>query len=344
MNEKECNRNESNKVNPNVLHDDSTRLAFMSMKMIIPTKVPFRHGLVLSLLCTGFATIVAITTYYLNGIANIPIHFGTILQDFKTNPVHVSVNTLLQGSGALNMTTTLKPSLKDVYAQQCDFNDAACAAGYAIVSTHAWYFVGKAFALISDLNKPDFQDANNPMQFNYISNLNGENTPIAQFYIPGHSIAITCMIRRASFYLTQQAASTAMTDSLAFCSPRTYDPNWVCENDVVADTKTYVVQMNKGIPSFVGLAKHDQFYLNAGYVAELSGGLAGSVFIQSVPVIDEYQSGVVQASAPWDILAVANCANFNRLTGTGWLLQMQGVETMTWKCDSLMLTNSIVLW
>ncbi|KAF0713915.1 hypothetical protein As57867_004144, partial [Aphanomyces stellatus] len=78
--------------------------------------------------------------------------------------------------------------------------------------------------------------------------------------------------------------------------------------------------------------------------AQVTGGLSGSQFIRTVPAIDEYMGGIVQASAPWDILGVTQCYDYNPATRLGMLLQIQGVVTMTWKCDSLMVTNSIVLW
>ncbi|KDO35600.1 hypothetical protein SPRG_00442 [Saprolegnia parasitica CBS 223.65] len=314
-------------------------------KLVVPERAPFRHGLVLALLCTGFATIVAITTYYLNQIANTPIFFGTILDTFSSNPKEVPIGALLQGSGVLAAVSSGNanpPSLIDLYTTSCA--DAACAASFAPTALAAWTILGNAFALIPNFDQPAFQDPNQVIKFSHINNLAGKNTPLAQFYIDGMPIAITCMIRRANFYLTQQAASTAVNDALAFCSQRTYDANWGCENEVGPTVNTYVLQMNKGTASFVGVVKRNQVYMNAGRQAELSGGLSGGVFLQSVPGVDEYQRGVVQASAPWDVLAVTSCATLNPSTNSGWLVQMQGVVTMTWKCDSLMLTNSIVLW
>ncbi|OQR98811.1 hypothetical protein ACHHYP_07858 [Achlya hypogyna] len=331
---------------PLVVVPDGRKLStFTTMKkMIVPERAPFRHGLVLALLCTGFATVVAITTYYLNQIANTPVFFGTVMNSFIYHPVEVPIGTLLQGAGSLSANASLptKPSLSDLYKQSCA--DSACATAFLPVATEAWSYVGRAFALVPDFDQVIFQDPTQSVKFEHINNLHGANTPVAQFYIDGYPMAMTCMVREASFYLTQQAATTAVVDALAFCSQRAYDASWVCENDVAADVNTYVLQMNKGVASFVGVVKRSQVYLNAGRTAQLSGGLSGGVFLESVPGIAEYQSGIVQASAPWDVLVDSSCANLNPATKTGWLLQMQGVVTMTWKCDSLMLTNSIVLW
>ncbi|OQS02172.1 hypothetical protein THRCLA_05433, partial [Thraustotheca clavata] len=294
----------------------------------MPQQAPCGQGMVLAILYLGFATIVAVSTYYLNGIANTPVFFGVVMEAFDYNQWDVPVNTLLQGTADLNLNISVAPadgsvSLSDLLYKTCPMNDQSCANTFLPNVNQVWYKVGKAFALIPNFDEPKFQDPNNLVKFKHINNLSGWNKAVVQFYIDGYDMAITCMVRRTSFYLTQAAISTAVVDSLAYCSRRAYDPNWMCENEVALDVNTYAIQMTQGKATYIGVVKRGQVYLNAGRTAILSGGLSGNVFVQTVPAIDEYMGGIVQASAPWDVLGVTRCNNYDPKTKLGFLLQLQ---------------------
>ncbi|ETW06967.1 hypothetical protein H310_03070 [Aphanomyces invadans] len=321
----------------------------MKNRISIPERALFGQGMVLSVLYLGFATVVAVSTYYLNNIANTPVLYDVVMQAFDYNQWDVPVNTLLQGFGDINMTYSSSPidrtvSLSNLLYKACGMNDQGCAATFLGDTNQVWMAVGKAFSLIPNFDQPLFQDPTKLVKFKHINNLSGWNKAVVQFYIDGHDMAITCMVRRTSFYLSQEAESTATVDSLAYCSERKYDPKWMCENEVGLDVNTYAIQVNKGVATYIGVCKRSQIYLHAGHTAQVTGGLSGSQFIQTVPAVIEYMGGIIQASAPWDVLGVSQCYTYNFNTNLGWLLQIQGVVTMTWKCDSLMVTNSIVLW
>ncbi|KDO34930.1 hypothetical protein SPRG_00992 [Saprolegnia parasitica CBS 223.65] len=315
----------------------------------LPNIPSLGFGFILSLVYLGFATLVAVSTYYLNGIANTPVYFGVVMQAFDYNQWDVPVNTLLQGSGFVHTNYTAAPvdgtvSVSDLLYKTCGKNDQGCAATFLGASNQIWSAIGKAFALIPNFDQPLFQDKTQNVKFKHINNLSGWNKAVAMFYIDGHDMAITCTVRRTSFYLSQQDESTAIVDSLAYCSQQKFDPKWMCEAEVALDVNTYAIQVNKAVPTYIGVCKRGEVYLNAGHTAQVTGGLSGSQFLRTVPAIDEYQGGIVQASAPWDVLGVTQCYNYNFQTNLGMLLQIQGVVTMIWKCDSLMVTNSIVLW
>ncbi|OQR92541.1 hypothetical protein ACHHYP_03533 [Achlya hypogyna] len=328
---------------------DVTSKYRLSMKGLLPKQAPMGRGMLLSLLYMGFATVVAVSTYYLNGIANTPVFFGVVMEAFTYNQWNVPVNALLQGDGFVHTTYPSPPvdgsvSVSDLLYKTCAVNDQGCAATFLGDSNQIWSAVGKAFALIPNFDQPLFQDPAQTVRFKHINNLSGWNKAVVQFYIDGHDMAITCMVRRTSFYLTQAQPSTAIVDSLAYCSQRKYDPKWMCENEVDLTVNTYAIQVNKGVASYIGVCKRGAIYLNAGHTAVVTGGLGGSTFVRTVPAIDEYMGGIVQASAPWDVLGVSQCYDYDFSTNLGWLLQIQGVVTMVWQCDSLMLTNSVVLW
>ncbi|OQR97121.1 hypothetical protein ACHHYP_12652 [Achlya hypogyna] len=331
-----------------------TEMAHPTMTSVEPIDAAPRvaymgQGMILSVMYLGFSTIVAVATYYLNDIANTPVFFGVVMEAFTYNQWDVPVNMLLQGDGLVFTNYSGAPvdgtvSASDLLYKKCGVNDQGCAAAFLGNSNQIWSAVGKAFSLIPNFDQPLFQDPKQTIKFKHINNLSGWNKAVVQFYIDGHDMAITCMIRRTNFYLTQAASTSAVVDSLAYCSQRTFDPKWMCENEVDVSVNTYAIQVNKGVATYIGVCKRGDIYLNAGHTAVVTGGLSGSYFVSTVPAIDEYQGGIVQASAPWDVLGVSQCYTYDFNTNLGWLLQIQGVVTMTWQCDSLMVTNSIVLW
>ncbi|KDO16785.1 hypothetical protein SPRG_17728, partial [Saprolegnia parasitica CBS 223.65] len=307
------------------------------------------HGMALSLLYLAFASTVAVCTYYLSAIANTPIFLGHQYESFTSNQFNIPVRTLLRASipfplsTSMTLDTTL--SLSDLLYKKCGVRDEACATSFLPRSNEIWYLVAKAFALIPNFDQPRFQNSTQTITIQHINNLSGWNKATAQFSIDGHDMAITCMVRRASFNLASAPASSAVIDSIAFCSPRKFDPNWICENKVALDVATYAIQVSRGTTSYLGVAARKQVYLNPGHIATFMDGPLGPVLLRTVRAIDEYQGGILQMHAPWDVLPACSCiGTLDEATGLGWLEQIQGMVTMTWECDSLMLTNAIILW
>ncbi|OQS01908.1 hypothetical protein THRCLA_05661 [Thraustotheca clavata] len=304
------------------------------------------YGLLLSLLYTIFATILAISTYVLNSIANVPFDLGLNIESFTSNQFNVPVYYLLQGSTTYNasiigpINETL--ALRDVMYQSC--KDASCASAFLPHANELWSIVGQTFVLIPNFDQPTFQKINQTVRVQHINNLSGWNKAASQFSIDGHDMAMTCMVRRARFYGENEDVTTAMVDGLAYCSERTYDPKWVCENLVGPDTNTYVIQVSKGIANFLGVTKRNQLYMNVEAKAKLLDGVNGPQTLETVLVNDEYQDGILRAIAPWDILPASDCSRYNKDTKLGWLLQLEGEITMIWTCDSLMVSTSLVLF
>ncbi|OQS03661.1 hypothetical protein THRCLA_04019 [Thraustotheca clavata] len=306
-------------------------------------KPRYGHGMVLSLLYMGFATAVAITTYYLNSIANVPTFFGLLTRTFST-PWIVPITTLLQGASIVpNATLTLNNSfaLSNLLYKACTTNNKPCADGFVPESNLIWSKVGQTFAAIPNFDQPLFQDPNQIIKFKHISNLNGWNKAAIQYYIDGFDVAMTCQIRRTKYVV---GTAPAIVDTLAYCSQRTYDPEWICENEVDLDVNTYAIQMQKGNAVYLGVVKRGQIYFNPGHTALMTGGQLGNVTLQTVRSVNMYEYDMIQESGVWDILTVSDCKNLNFKNNWGWLLQVRGLITITWQCQSLMLTNSIVLF
>ncbi|EQC41327.1 hypothetical protein SDRG_01301 [Saprolegnia diclina VS20] len=293
----------------------------VSAAAFVRKRLPFGMGMALSLLYMGFAGVVAVTTYTLTSIANQPVFTGLIVQAFDYNRFDVPVTTLLQGSSVVvSNPTTLSStqatwSVSDLHYKECGVNDVACANAFLAQSNMIWSTIGRAFDQIPAFDDPLFQDKNQIVKFKHINNLSGFNKPSAQFYIDGHATAVTCL---------------PAIDCLAYCSVRAYDPKWMCENEVPMNTNTFAIQMRNGRAVYLGVAKRSQFYFNAGKTTLLSGGLNGTLSLVTVATTDEYQSGVLQANAPWDIVPASQCGTYNFATNLG--------------CDSLMLTNAVVLF
>ncbi|OQS03663.1 hypothetical protein THRCLA_04017 [Thraustotheca clavata] len=301
-------------------------------------------GLVLCSLYVVFASTVALTTYTLNSIANTPTYIGLSIETFTSDQFNIPVMVLLQENTAFNQChikisdETL--SLGELLYQECA--DDACAAQYMPLANKLWTLVGQAFAIIDKFDQTIFQLHNQTIHVQHINNLSGWNKATAQYYIEGYNMAITCMVRRASFHVEGRDESTV--DSLAFCSERVYDPNWMCENEVGKDVNTYAIQMSKGNVSYIGVTKRSEVYMNPGAIAKFTEGDYGPISLKTIPTIDEYEHGNLQAIAPWDVLPAGDCSTYNHETKLGWLLQIEGQVTLIWKCDFPMITNSIVLW
>ena len=149
---------------------------------------------------------------------------------------------------------------------------------------------------------------------------------MVHFSIPNHDVAITCFIRRVRFFPAAPPASFAVVDT--FCSQRTFDLNYICENEVGLD---------------VAVQRGDVYY-RPGYTSTYLGGPISPMRLEPVPVNSECEGGVVQVMATWDIVGACNCATLNKATGLVWLLQQKDIMTMFWTCDSLLLQSALVLW
>ncbi|EQC41335.1 hypothetical protein SDRG_01309 [Saprolegnia diclina VS20] len=306
------------------------------------------QGIALSLLYLFFASLVAFCTYELSRIANTPVFMGLNFEAFTTNQFHVPINALLQASTAFPLSTKLKPnatlSLSDLLFKKCGLGDETCATAFVPRSNQIWQWVAKAFALIPNFDQPRFQDAAQTVVISHINNLSGWNKAMVQFSIPGHNVAMTCFIRRVRLFAPESPASSAVVDTLAFCSQRPFDPNWVCENEVGLDVATYAIQVSQGKIQYIGAVRRGDVYYRPGYAATCLGGPISPMQLEPVPINTEYEGGVVQVMAPWDIVGACNCATLNKATGRGWLLQQKGLMTMLWTCDSLLLQSALVLW
>ncbi|OQR95830.1 hypothetical protein ACHHYP_00026, partial [Achlya hypogyna] len=169
------------------------------------------------------------------------------------------INTLLRVSptpiprGNATLASTL--SISTLLYETCGINDAACATAFLPTANEIWFFVARAFALIPNFDQPLFQDPTQTIYVQHINNLNGWNKATAQFFIPGHDMAVTCMVRRARFHPSGALPSAAVVDTLAFCSEREYDAKWGCENGVDMDVNTYAIQISAGVTTYVGVTK-----------------------------------------------------------------------------------------
>ncbi|EQC41325.1 hypothetical protein SDRG_01299 [Saprolegnia diclina VS20] len=296
-------------------------------------RAPCGQGLVLALLNLAFATVVAVSTYYLNVLANTHVGLGLNVETFTSNQFNIPVNVLLQGSVTLPLATPLPVdatlSLSTLLYKGCSKKDVACASAFLPATNHLWSAVAKTFVNISNFEQPLFQDSAQTVTIQHINNLAAWNKPTAQISIVGHAMAITCMVRRARFYLASSSPSSAEIDSIAFCSPRKFDPNWICENQVATDAPSYAIQVSRGAATYLGVAPRHDIYMNPGYLATFTGSPLGAVRLGPVPAIDEFEGGILQIMAPWDVVPFGDCANLNPSTGLGWLMQMAGFVTIT---------------
>ncbi|OQR85726.1 hypothetical protein ACHHYP_11492 [Achlya hypogyna] len=297
-------------------------------------------GAILSVLCMVFASTVAVCSYVLNSIANHLVDMGLTENTFTTNQWDVPVHTLLRGSADASFHGTGIVSLSDLLYTACDVGDDSCAAAFLPQSNYIWSLVGRALGTIPAFVDLGFQAPASAVRFQHVNSLSGWNKALAQFYIDGHTTAITCIVRRTSFTTDDHAT----IDTLAYCAPRPYDPNWLCENDVPDTTDTFVLRMTSSVATYLGMVPLRDVYFNPGYVATARGGPLGDVVLRGVPAMDEYQVGILQAQAPWDVVCLSSCATYDPDTRLGWLLQMRGKVSMMWICDSLMLTNTVLLW
>ncbi|KDO32151.1 hypothetical protein SPRG_03368 [Saprolegnia parasitica CBS 223.65] len=306
-----------------------------------------RQGLALALLYLVFATLVAVSSYKLSSLANTTIFMGLNIATYTSNKFSIPITVLLQGSTNLALSASLpfdaKLSLSTLVYAQCGKRNTTCANGFQSTSNQLWGHVAKALALVPRFDDPRFQDPTQTVTIQHINNMSGWNKPTAQISIAGHDMAITCMVKRATFYLASAPPSTAEVDSIAFCSLRKYDSNWVCENDADLDANTYAIRASHGKATYLGVAPRSDVYLNPGYLATFRNG-ASTMRLTTLTFFDEYERGILRTLAPWDVLPAASCATLNLDTGLGWLLHTQGLVTMVWESDALMLTNSVVLW
>ncbi|EQC25748.1 hypothetical protein SDRG_16409 [Saprolegnia diclina VS20] len=297
----------------------------------------FGAGFVLGLFYFVLASIVVLCTYTLQSIANVWTPFGLLSHELDSPAWSVPVHTLLRGQTTMStfdlpQNQTLSFSAL-VYAR-CGFKDRVCADAYMPLTIAVWSILGAAFVDLWSTPRPHL------VRIDHINNLSGWNKALAQFSVADD--AIVCILRRANYtYLGTNASSV---DSLAFCAIRPRDPNWVCENSGPMNSSTRLYSMNHGHVTFLGQVARSDIILNAGHSALLTGGNDGPVHLSTVPSVDEFQGGVLQHTAPFDLFAVSDCSLYDMTSQLGWRLTLSGNMTLFWTCNSLMLTNAVILW
>ncbi|OQR86941.1 hypothetical protein ACHHYP_09728 [Achlya hypogyna] len=277
-------------------------------------------------------------------MANHLAYLGLQEHGFDSHQWNVPVHVLLQGASDFTLQLSaghVPVSLSDLLYKACNIDDTVCATSFLPETNEIWYLVGKALAHIPEFDEPRFQDPLQYVAFQHVNSLSGWNKALVQYYIPGYAMAIVCMARRTQFTVPNK---TSTVDTLAFCVRRPYDPGWVCENQVEITSMAYILQLSAGNATYLGTVPLQEVYLNPGMTAVATGGQHGTITLRSVPSVDEYQVGTLQAQAPWDVLCASSCTRYDPRTRLGWLLRVQGRVSITWICDSLMLTNTVFLW
>ncbi|DAZ94952.1 TPA: hypothetical protein N0F65_000331 [Lagenidium giganteum] len=307
--------------------------------------------MIATVLYVVFATILVASTYSLSKIANTPVFLGRVEQAFTHDKWNIPITTLLQVHKQLNATNTAADkltgdatlSLSDLVYAKCGSDNATCAAQITPNLDKVVYLLGAALAAVPNEREfPDLQDTPSTM-VQYINNLSGWNYPVMQFYVPGRPMAITCAVRRASHKISTEPSGDI--DCLAYCSPRAYDPDWVCENNVDNDVTTHVIAIQRGKTTYLGHTVRGNLYYNPGTEPKLSGSTVGNVILSPIRSNAEYNDAIVSTTAPWDFVPAYLCKNsLDVNTKLGWLYQGEASLTMTWKSSVLMTSNAALMW
>lgn len=203
--------------------------------------------------------------------------------------------------------------------------------------------LGPSFSLISGFDVPELASLPDKIKLSYVNTLSGFNFPVVQYYIPGNPWAVVCTVHRAPYPVPRGARNKSKgdIDSVAICTKRKYDPQWICENEVAKDVMSYIIKIKLGKVTYLGSTPRGELYDKLGSIAKLTGSAQGTGLLSTVIAIDEYNGGVIQSIAPWDMAPAYLCQDtFNATTYAGMRWQGQGVASMTW----MMVTNSFVLW
>ncbi|KAJ0404221.1 hypothetical protein ATCC90586_007994 [Pythium insidiosum] len=310
-------------------------------------------GMLSTIVYVFFATVLALSAWGLDRLANKPINLGVVENAWFRDIFEVPVYTFLRGDTtaqlvqrdlALNLTRGTQ-SLSDLQYDECGKRDPDCAERLRANTERVLLLLASGFKLVSGFEAPEFVTAFDQIRIQYVNTLSGFNTPVVQYSLPGHTDAVVCILRRNRFRVAQEEEELEEIDSVAICSKRPFDPDWICENEVEMSRATYVFRVNLGKAVYLGETRRREVYYNPGNVARLSGGPRGTALLSAVIAIDEYNGGILQASAPYDVAPAYLCkGTFDFSTNTGMRWQGQGVVSMTWKANSLMVTNSLVLW
>ncbi|GLE07085.1 hypothetical protein PINS_up016954 [Pythium insidiosum] len=310
-------------------------------------------GMLSTVVYLFFATVLALSAWGLDRLANKPINLGVVENAWFRDIFEVPVYTFLQGDTtaervaqdlAANLTHGTQ-SLADLQYDQCGKRDPLCADALRANTERVLLLLARAFQSVSGFDAPAFVTALDHVRMQYVNTLSGFNTPVVQYSLPGERDAVVCIVRRNRFRVAQEQETLEEIDSVALCSRRAFDPDWICENEVDMATATYVFRVNLGRAVYLGETPRRELYYNPGNVARLKGGPRGTALLSAVIAIDEYNGGVLQASAPYDVAPAYLCkGTFDASTNTGMRWQGQGVVSMTWRANSLMVTNSLVLW
>ncbi|TMW59709.1 hypothetical protein Poli38472_004778 [Pythium oligandrum] len=312
------------------------------------------NGMICTVIYVIFATLLAISAYGLQSIANRPIKLGVVELTWFRETFDISVNTFMQGKttmqaiAAANSTDSHGTrSLADLQYDTCGKRDWTCADKVRPNTEQVLYLLADAFHTIPQFELPELAKRSSELTVQYVNQLTGYNFPVVQYSLAGVETdptwAVTCIFRRTRYRVAQEEADEI--DSIAICSKRRYDPDWICENGAEKNVTSYIVKIKHGQVKYLGQTPRGELYYNPGNVATLRGSAQGTGFLSTVIGIDEYNGGVLQSSAPWDIAAAYLCKgtfNFDTYVGMRW--QGQGLVNMTWTSGSLLLTNSLVLW
>ncbi|TMW59710.1 hypothetical protein Poli38472_004779 [Pythium oligandrum] len=310
------------------------------------------------MICTAiyvvFATLLAVCAYGLHSIANLPINLGIVEQSWSRDIFDISVNTFMQGKTTMKAiaaanTTDLygTESLADLQYDTCGVRDWECADKVRPNTEQVLHLLASTFNTIPQFETPELAKRSDELTVEYVNQLTGYNFPVVQYSLAGveskSTWAVVCSVRRTRYRVAQEEADEI--DSVAICSKRRYDPDWICENEVEKDTTSYIVKIKHGQVKYLGQTPRGELYYNPGNVVTLRGSTQGTGLLSTVIGIDEYNGGIIQSSAPWDIAPAYLCKgtfNFDTYVGMRW--QGQGLVNMTWTSGSLLLTNSLVLW
>ncbi|GLD97107.1 hypothetical protein PINS_up005790 [Pythium insidiosum] len=313
-----------------------------------------RSGLVSTLIYAFFAAIIAVSALGLTTLANKPVHLGVVEQSWFHDISEIPINTLLEGQTSIKTVKQTaassaskaygSESLADLQYDECGIRDEACASKVRPNTELVLSVLGSSFHLVASFELPEYAAHAEDIEFKYVNTLAGFNFPVVQFYLPGHQYAVVCSVRRNRFWVAQDL-NTAEIDSVAICSKREYDPDWGCENEVAPETPSHVFKINNGKTVYLGQTQRRELYYNPGNTARLTGGPNGIGLLATVIGVDEYNEGILQASAPWDVAPAYLCkGTLDRNANTGMRWQGQGVVSMIWRPSSLMTTNAFVLW
>ncbi|DBA04651.1 TPA: hypothetical protein N0F65_012234 [Lagenidium giganteum] len=296
------------------------------------------------------ATCLACATRGLSDMAQPNLMLGLVEEAWDHDIWDCPVLTFMQGNttvaqatknDALNLTTL---SLGTLQYDTCGRRDGACADALRPNTERVLGLLALSFKQIPDFEVPVFATPTADIRMQYVNQLSGWNFPVVQYSIPGYNWAVVCSVRRSRYHLATEKDSN-LVDSTAMCSNRAFDPDWICENEVAKNVATYIIKLERGVTTYLGKTPRGEIYYNPGNIAVLTGSVRGNGSFTTVPSTDEYNDGILQSAAPWDVCPAYLCkGTFNYDTYAGMRWQGQGKAMLTWTPGVLMQFNAITLW